>query len=90
MSVRIIIPSFLQHITNDEKIALVNATEIGECLNEFVKRFPSTRKLLFNEHGKLHEYIEVYLNGASTYPEELSRPVNDGDEIDIMFVIAGG
>ena len=90
MSVKIIIPPFLQHIANEAKIAVVDGATIGECLDEFLKRFPSTRELLFDEHGKLHTYIEVYLNGLSTYPRELSKPVNDADELDILFVIAGG
>ena len=40
--------------------------------------------------GALLDYVTVYVNGESAYPEELARSVNDGDELYIERMIAGG
>jgi len=91
MSVRINIPWFLQHlIPNDVKIAEVNGDTIGECLRRLVERFPIIEKHLFDENGKLPSYIDIYVNEESAYPEELSKPVKDGDKFDIIIIIGGG
>ena len=70
--------------------AEVEGSTVGECLNQLVKRFPRIQNLLFDKGGKLLKYVDVYVNGKSTYPEELVKPVNDGDELQILLVIAGG
>jgi len=90
MSVRINIPQFLRHLASDAHVADVNGETVGECLNDLVKRFPSTKRWLFDDNGKLLNAVEVYVNGESTYPEELNKPVNDRDELHILLIIAGG
>lgn len=34
--------------------------------------------------------INIYVNGESAYPEELAKPVKDGDELTIDLIIEGG
>ena len=90
MSVQIDIPPLLRHLTDGATTAKVKGSTVGECLNHFVRQYPRTKKLLFDKDGKLLRYVEVYVNKVTTYPEELATPVNDGDEISIVYVIAGG
>ena len=71
-------------------MAVVEGNTIDDCLKEFGKRFPNTRKLLYDDEGKLREYIDVYLNGVSIYLEGLSKLIADGDELDVLCVISGG
>lgn len=79
----------MQHIVKDS-VVTVDGTTIGECLEDLFKKFPSIHKLLFDDNGKLHGYLELYLNGKSTYPEELSKAVNVDDELYILLVMTGG
>ena len=90
MSVQIDIPPLLRHLTDGATTAKVKGSTVGDCLNHFVKQYPRTKKLLFDKDGKLLRYVEVYVNKVTTYPEELATPVNNGDEISIVYVIAGG
>jgi len=46
--------------------------------------------MLFERKGKLHGYLGIFVNDAGAYPEELKKPVNDGDRINIVNIIAGG
>jgi hypothetical protein len=47
-------------------------------------------KALFAKKDKLHNIVEVYLNHGSAYPDELVKPVKDGDEIHLVVMLAGG
>ena len=90
MSVKINIPQFLQHIASDVTVADADGSTVGECLNHFIQKYPQFKESLFDKKGKLLKYVDVYVNGESTYPEELSKPVDDGDELHIVNIIAGG
>ena len=90
MSMKINIPQFLRHLTNDMEVVEVNASTVGECLEQLVKRFPSLEKELFDRNGKLHSYLDIYINEESAYPEELKKPVKDGDELSMLVIFGGG
>ena len=45
---------------------------------------------LFAKKDKLLNIVEVYVNHASAYPNELVKPVKDGDEIHLIIMLAGG
>jgi molybdopterin converting factor small subunit len=47
-------------------------------------------KALFTKKDKLLNTIEIYVNHASAYPNELLKPVKDGDEIHLITMLAGG
>jgi sulfur carrier protein ThiS len=34
--------------------------------------------------------IVISVNGESTYPKQLAKPVKDGDKLDIIFIVGGG
>ena len=90
MSVRLSIHPLLYHMTDDQEEVEVNGSTVGECLKDFVSRFPETEKVLFDNNGKLLAYVDIYVNGESAYPDELAKPVKDGDELHIVLIIAGG
>ena len=90
MSIKIDIPSYLQPYTNDTEVVELNAGTVGECLNHLTEKFPGIEKMLFAKNGKLHGYVGIYVNGEDAYPEELVKPVKDGDELYILYIIGGG
>ena len=90
MSAQINISHFLQRFTNDVRVVNVDGETVGECLNDLVKQFPQLEASLFDKEGRLLKLLNIYINGESAYPEELAKPVNDGDKLDIMYTIVGG
>jgi molybdopterin converting factor small subunit len=72
------------------KTVEVRGTTIGEALKHLVDMHSGLKKELFDKKGNLQNYIEIYLNGASAYPDELAKPVKDGDEIQVVTFLAGG
>jgi molybdopterin converting factor small subunit len=90
MSIEVGLSSMLARYANNQQAAKVKGSTVGECLNDLVKQFPKLKKFIFNKQGKLSNVFDVYVNGESSYPEELSKPVKDGDKINIVFIIYGG
>ncbi|GAH87683.1 unnamed protein product [marine sediment metagenome] len=90
MSIKISIPSYMQSYTNNTEVVEVNGSTVGECLNHLIKQFPGMKKQLFSKNGNLFGDIIISINGKSAYPEQLAKPVTDGDELDIVFIIGGG
>ena len=83
MSIKIDISLLSNQYTKGQQI-------VGQCLDDLVKQFPGIKQGLFEDNGKLHSYIDVYLNGESAYPELLAKPVRAGDKLYIVFLIGGG
>ena len=90
MSVEVELSSILARYTNNQLVAKVKGSTVGECLDNLVKKFPNLKKFLFNKYGKLSHAFDVYVNGESAYPQELSKPVKNGDKLNIVFLIHGG
>jgi molybdopterin converting factor small subunit len=55
-----------------------------------VKRYPAMESSLFGKNGKLANIVEIYVNLQSAYPNELAKPVKDGDEIHLTMMLSGG
>ncbi len=91
MTIKVNISPVLYQYTNQQGVVEVSgAKSVGECLNEIVKFFPEIKPGLFDKDGNLHSYIDVYVNGESSYPNAFIKPVKDNDELYIVFLIAGG
>ena len=90
MNIKIDIPSYLQPYINNMEAVGVNGNTVGQCLDHLIRQFPDIRKMLFAKNGKLHGYVGIYVNGEDAYPEDLTKPVKDGDEIYILYIIGGG
>ncbi len=71
-------------------VAEVSGNTIGQCLGEFIKLYPSTKKLLFEENGNLGGYFGFIVNESWVYPEEINKPIEDGDELRIVALFDGG
>jgi molybdopterin converting factor small subunit len=90
MAIKIVIPSYLQPFASNIETVEVNGSTVGGCLNNLAKRFPDIEKMIFNKNGRLLNYIGIYVNGEDAYPGELVKPVRDGDELHILYLIGGG
>ena len=90
MSVKINIPSYLQSFTNDSEVIEVDGSTIHECLNHLIKKFPEIGDKVFGKDGELHNYVTIYVDGEFAYQEQLVKPVEDGTELHLLYVLGGG
>lgn len=90
MSVKINIHKTQRQYTDGQEAVDVQGETVGECLKALIQKFPPIRKSLFDSRGKLLSVVEIYVNMESAYPDELAKPVKEGDEIHITLMLAGG
>ena len=90
MAVKINIHTTHRQFTHGSDVVAVEGNTVGECLNHLIKQFPGMEKALFGKKDKLLNNVEVYLNHVSAYPNELVKPVKDGDEIHLVVMLTGG
>lgn len=90
MSVKVNIHPFLSQHTDNQDVVEVNGRTVGQCLEQLVARYPDLRQWLFEKDGRLNRLVEIYVNAESSYPEELAKPVKQGDQLYILIIISGG
>lgn len=90
MAVKIHIHLTHRQFTNGLEVVAVEGKTVGECLNQLIKQFPGMEKALFAKKDKLRNVVEVFVNHATAYPNELLKPVKDDDEINLLVMLAGG
>lgn len=90
MGVKVRIQKNLQGLVGLPEMVEVNGNTVGECLNELVKKHPEIEKRLSGKNKGILDFVEIFLNGKSAYPNEVDKTVKDGDEIHIMLMFAGG
>ena len=69
---------------------IASGSTVGECLQDLVKQVPAIKREIFDEDGNISIGTWVFLNKKSTFPNEFTAEVKDGDVIDLMPVMAGG
>ncbi len=90
MAVKVHIHTTHRQFTNGSDVVAVEGNTVGECLSQLIKQFPGMEKALFTKRDKLLNNVEVYVNHASAYPNELAKPIKGGDEIHLVVMLTGG
>ncbi len=76
--------------TDGKSVVETRGNNVAECLKNLMGIYPGMKDILFDKKRKLRNTIEIYVNQESAYPDELKKTVSDGDEIHLIFMIAGG
>ena len=90
MSVKIRIPPILQELLGTPDIVEMPGCNFRECLDELEIQFPGIKGQLYDKHGHLSGIYDIYVNDKSAYPNELSKPLEDGDVVSIVMLYMGG
>ena len=94
MSVKINIPSYLLYFTDNVEVVEVESGSVFECLTKLTEKFEGMKPVLFDNKGEIQiqplNYIAVFKNRVAIEPDEYFDKVNDGDELDLIYVILGG
>jgi molybdopterin converting factor small subunit len=90
MSVEVELSSIFGRFTKNQLNISVEGKTIKECLHDLVRKFPDLKRLLLNQEGDLQSTYEYYINGESSYPKDMNKPLKDGDKLNVVYVIHGG
>ena len=91
MSVRVkIFHAELQRIVNSPGEVRVEGTTVGECLRDFVRRYPEAERLMFDANGELQRRFYVFVNREGMFKAGFDRPVTDKDELLLVVLATAG
>ena len=90
MTIRMnISPNFVQ-FTNNVEVTTVKGRTVRECIDDLIKQFPALKEVMFDNKGNIYRYFDIYINNESSYPDELDKPVKDGDVLHVVMLVHGG
>ena len=91
MSVRVkIFHAELQRVVGGPGEVRVEGTTVGECLRDFVRRYPEAERLMFDANGELQKRFYVFVNRESMFKAGFDRPVTDKDELLLVVLATAG
>jgi molybdopterin synthase sulfur carrier subunit len=82
-------PPYRGPTLGQERIEVAGAT-VGECLEAVGKRFVGFHELIFDGAGRVHKFVKLFVNGDEIERTALDKPLDQGDQIEILAAIAGG
>ncbi|MCG9893536.1 MAG: MoaD/ThiS family protein [Thermosynechococcaceae cyanobacterium MS004] len=91
MSVKVLIPTPLQKLTNDQATVECQASTIADLLESLEANSPGIKARLCDDQGELRRFVNFYVNNEDIrFLEGKSTALQDGDEVSIIPAIAGG
>ncbi len=91
MSVRVLIPTPLQRLTQNQGEVTVEGSDVRDIIHNLEARFPGIQARLCDESGTLRRFVNIYVNEEDIrFLKGEATPLKDGDEVSIIPAIAGG
>ena len=92
IQVKVVIPSLLRQFTRGQEVVSIKLSgdilyNVKGCLDNLVTQFPGIRQKLYSQQGDIARYVHLFVNSKQASPDQLLK---DGDELLIMFAVAGG
>ena len=91
MPIKVNIPTPLRKLTNGDSEVSVDATQVGELIENLDSEFNGIAGKLLDENGEIRRYVNVFVNDEDIrFLDGKSTSLKDGDEVSIVPAIAGG
>jgi molybdopterin/thiamine biosynthesis adenylyltransferase/rhodanese-related sulfurtransferase/molybdopterin converting factor small subunit len=91
MATKILIPTPLRPYTGRQDAVEVEGATVGEALASLTREYGDLRKHLYNDEGRLRNFVNIYLNDDDIrYLQKEQTPIKPGDTLSIIPSVAGG
>ena len=91
MSVTVRIPAHLRSLTKGEKLVIASGSTLLDIIEDISRTFPDIKEKLCDGDGLIRRFITVYINRHLVKTRIAGEiAVHPGDEISILFAMAGG
>ena len=91
MALTVRIPGPLRRLTNGNAEVAVEGSTVQEALQNLDSSYPGFRDRLYDDQGKLRQFINIYVNDSDIrFGQGLDTPVSERDELSIVPAVAGG
>jgi molybdopterin synthase sulfur carrier subunit len=91
MAVKVLIPTPLRNLTNNQAEVLAEGGTIAELITNLSNSYNGLRDRLVDENGKIRRFVNIYLNEEDIrFLQGETTVLKAGDQISIVPAIAGG
>jgi molybdopterin synthase sulfur carrier subunit len=90
MSVKVKLHPYFQDIAGSQEVIEANGNTVIEIIEDLERQYPGIKEHLLDSKGRIQGFTELFVNSEIVFPENTSMPVNDGDEMEILTIVAGG
>tara|TARA_B100001250_G_C19816948_1_gene799017 strand:- start:1062 stop:1337 length:276 start_codon:yes stop_codon:yes gene_type:complete len=91
MPIKVNIPTPLRKLTNGDSEVSIDATQVGELIENLDSEFNGIAGKLLDEKGEIRRYVNVFVNDEDIrFLDGKTTSLKDGDEVSIVPAIAGG
>ena len=87
MTVKVKLPRILTQAVREGLRHEVTGDDVGQVLNGLFDREPGVRNHLIDEKGEIRTHVLVFVDGERA---DLSTPVPDGAEVQVLQAVSGG
>jgi molybdopterin synthase sulfur carrier subunit len=89
--VEVKIPTVFRKFTGGETSVKLEPGTVGNLVDQLEQRYPGMRAQLLTEDGRLHRFVNVYVNDEDArYLDKLDTKVTEGDTVSLLPSVAGG
>ena len=90
MAVKVQVTSVIQKAVDGQREFDAEGSTVAELIENINSQYPDFRSQIADENGKLHRFVNIYLNDEDIrFLENLDTTVKGGDEISIEPAIVG-
>ncbi len=90
MSVKVRLHQYFQEMARDQEVVEAKGGSVKEMIDDLEARYPGIKEHLVDGRGRLQGFVELFVNNEVVYPENTAMPVKDGDNVEILMIVAGG
>jgi molybdopterin converting factor small subunit len=91
MAVKVLIPTPLQQLTNNQATVECAGTSVKEIIDSLEDNCPGIKARICDDQGNLRRFVNFYVNSEDIrFLDGANTSLNDGDEVSIIPAIAGG
>jgi len=91
MPVTVRVPGPLRRLTNGSAEVTVEGATVKEALQSLDASYPGFRDRLYDDEGKLRQFINIYVNDSDIrFGQGLDTPIGERGELSIVPAVAGG
>jgi molybdopterin synthase sulfur carrier subunit len=91
MTVKVLVPTALQTLTNNQATLECSGRNITELIDALEVSCPGIKSRLCDEEGKPRRFLNLYVNSEDIrFLDGTQTSLKDGDEVSIVPAVAGG
>ena len=90
MSVKVKLHPYFRDIAGSDEIVEASGSTVMEIIDDLERHYPGMKDQLVDDRGRIQGFAELFVNNEIVHPENTAMPVKDGDEIEILTIVAGG